>query len=113
LSRKIVSLTTSTRGGNDDLLNYGLSGLSLHRQRLKWTDKGPLRVCVARSIGFPWSLVVRVSIKESNCLAIGVVTSTSSSMLLCNMVHLLQLSGPVVMDCKSVLHGLMLQPTFL
>lgn len=76
-------------------------------------DKGPVRVCVVGSVGSLQILAVCVSIKESRWLAIGVATSTPSSVLLCGMVQFLQIHGPVVMDCKPVLRGVMLQPMFL
>jgi len=75
--------------------------VSLYLNDVWWNvNKGPMSQILA----------VVVSFKESNWLSIGAMTSTSSFVLFCNMVQFLQSSGPMVMDCKSVLRKVMLKP---
>ncbi|XBJ19953.1 hypothetical protein VPH35_010861 [Triticum aestivum] len=75
--------------------------------------EGPVRVCVPRSVGSLQILAVGVSFKEYFWLAFGVATSTSSSVLFCGLTRFLQPSDLVVVDCKLVLLGVMLQPMLL
>ena len=75
--------------------------------------EGPVRVCVPRSVGSLQILAVGVSFKEYFWLAFGVATTTSSSVLFCGLTRFLQPSDLVVVDCKLVLLGVMLQPMLL
>ena len=75
--------------------------------------EGPVRVCVPRSVGSLQILAVGVSFKEYFWLAFGVATTTSSSVLFCGLSRFLQPSDLVVVDCKLVLLGVMLQPMLL
>ena len=70
-------------------------------------DEGPVRVCIPKSIGSLQILVVRVSFKENFWLAIGVMTMTSSFVLLCGLTLFLQPSLLVVVNCKLVPRGVM------
>ena len=68
-----------------------------------------VKVAVTRSIASLEILTIGASFKESYWLNICVTTSTSSSILFYGMVRLLQPSELVMMACKHVLHGVMLQ----
>lgn len=80
------------------------------------SDPMPTKGCQSLCLRICWFLqilVVDVSLKESYWPDIDVATSTSSFVFFCGMARFLQPSESVVMDCKPVLRGMMLQPMLL